>query len=268
MTSIILVEDDPMISEIYQKKFQSAGFEVTVATSGKEVLRIARGGNFDLILLDLVMSEMGGLEVLKELKQSGKYNPLAKVIIFSNLNDKEHQDQAFELGADGFISKTQYNPSDLVKEIQRILGEYQEQEKNSVRLENSGTDSAVSETNQKRILLIEDEDIFIDLFGEKLKADGYVVEVAKNGAWGMKEAMDKDFDLIIMDVIMPSMTGKEILERLKLEEKTKNIPIIVLSASVSDEDLKAMEAMGTVGSFVKTRIVPSDLVKRVKEVIG
>ena len=72
MAKILLVEDDPMIGEIYERKFSSAGFDVKRAVSGKQVLQFAGEEPFDLVLLDIVLPEMNGLDVLKELKKSGK----------------------------------------------------------------------------------------------------------------------------------------------------------------------------------------------------
>ncbi len=264
MAKILLVEDDPMISEIYQRKFSEAGFEVDIAASGKEVLKKAGESEFDIILLDLVLPEISGMEILRELKKGGKYSSRTKVIIFSNLTEKEEQDEAIDNGADGFIAKTRYAPSDLVKEVQRILGEYKEQEKNINRQRNGNNHS---NGTKKRILLIEDEEIFLELFGKKLRDEGYKVEIAKNGAWGAKEAAQKHFDLIILDVVMPAMSGSEMVERLKMEEKTKNIPIIVLSASAADEDLAKIKKMGVTDCFVKTQIVPSDLARKVGEIL-
>lgn len=252
-----------MISEIYQKKFEEAGFEVVVAASGKEVLNQAGKNKFDLVLLDMVLPEMSGLEVLAELK-SGKYDPEMKVIIFSNLSEKETRDEAYEKGADGFISKTQFNPSELVREIQRILNEYKEQKENEIRRQNNGNGG----NGGKKILLIEDEEVFVEMFGKKLESAGYKVVYARNGAWGLKEALAKKFDLIITDMIMPAMGGEEIVGKLKMEEITKDIPIIVLSASVAEEGAKKVRELGITDFFVKTKIVPSDLSKRVREILG
>lgn len=267
MAKILLVEDDPMISEIYQRKFESSGFDVGIAATGKEALKKAREEKYDIILLDLVLPEMDGMEVLKEIKQSGKYSPETKVVIFSNLTEKENQEKALENGADGFISKSQFSPSNLVEEVKRILGEYLEQQKNSERMSGSVVGNDDSEKG-KRILFIEDEDVFAEMFGKKLESEGYNVEYAKNGAWGLKEALNKNFDLIIMDMVMPAMSGIEMLERLKLEEKTKNIPIIALSASLEESELARVKEMGVEDYYIKTRIVPSDLAKRVKEILG
>lgn len=123
MTKIILAEDDSMTVEIYKKKFEEAGWDVVVASTGKEILRCASKEHADIILLDLVLPELGGLEVLKEIKKSGKYDPGLKIIVFSNLDSKEERFLAIKYGADGFIPKTKYTPSKLVDELKKVVGE-------------------------------------------------------------------------------------------------------------------------------------------------
>lgn len=292
MPSILLVEDDLMISEIYKKKLEDAGFDVAVAASGKEVIRSVQGKKFDLVLLDLVLPEMNGMEVLHELKKNGKYDSKMKIVIFSNLNEQEDKNKAFEEGADGFLLKTQFNPLELVKEVKKILhggGEANEENENVASVVsgeeniNDQAESGLSEeedgdvktesadlgkkNKNKRILFIEDEEVFTEIFGKKLLEENYEIEFAKNGSWGLKEALNKSFDLIITDMVMPVLSGKEIIERLKLDNKTKNIPIIVLSASVDDKDLEEVKKKGIAGCFVKTRIVPGDLVEKVNEIL-
>jgi len=122
MAKIILAEDDSMTVEIYQKKFEEAGFEIIVASTGKEALECAKKEKADLMLLDLVLPEIDGLSILKEIKKSGKYSEL-KIIVFSNLDSEEDKTKAFKYGADGFIPKTKHIPSELVKEVKKILKE-------------------------------------------------------------------------------------------------------------------------------------------------
>ncbi len=117
---ILLAEDDSMIADIYQKKFEVLKYEVAVATGGKEVLKKVREGKFDLILLDLVFPEIGGMELLKQIKKEN-YSPGAKVVIFSNLNEEENRKEAFQLGADGFIHKSQFTPEEALEEIKKIM---------------------------------------------------------------------------------------------------------------------------------------------------
>jgi DNA-binding response OmpR family regulator len=265
MSKILLVEDDPMIAEIYMKKFEMANLEVFNATNGKEALKEAISGKYDLMLLDMVIPEMSGMDVLKELKRSGKYELDTKVIVFSNLNETDTQKEAMDNGADGFIGKTQYTPSEMVVQVQRLLNEFSEQRKN--RSKNGDGEKKERNGGGKKILFIEDEEIFLDLFGSRLKEDGFEVTFAKNGAWGVKEAMENDYDLIITDMVMPAMGGLEIVGKLKQEEKTKDIPIIVLSASVDEDGANEVRSLGIEEFFLKTRIVPSDLARKVGEVL-
>ena len=219
---------------------------------------------YDLVLLDIVLPEMNGLDILTELRQSGKYDAQLKVFIFSNLNSKEDYDNAIKNGANGYISKTQFNPSELVKEVTRIINEIEEQKKNEERRNGNGGDVK----NGKKVLFIEDEKAFIEIFCKKLRDEGYEVESAENGAWGLKEALAKNFDLIVTDMMMPAMTGPEIIAKLRLDEKTKNTPIIVISASSTDEKIKEVKDLGISDFFIKTRIVPSDLTRRVNELLN
>lgn len=261
MARILLVEDDSMVAEIYMRKFSSAGFEVDNAKTGKEVLQMVKSAQYDLVLLDMVLPEMGGLEVLKELRNNPEYDPGLKVVIFSNLSQMEVQTEVLENGADGFISKSQYTPSDLVIEVKRLISVFQEQKKNSMRQE-------ISQENKKKILFIEDEEIFLEMFGKKLEDSGFEVTYAKNGSWGVEEAFKKEFDLIITDIMMPAMRGDEIIRELRGNEKTKHVPIIVLSASVSTEDLHKLREYGINDYYLKTKIVPSDLSRKIEELLN
>lgn len=266
MVKIMLVEDDQMIADIYVKKFQDAGYEIINAATGKEVLRLASEDKFDLILLDMVLPEMSGIDILKELRANPDlYGRELKVIVFSNLSKSENEKRAIENGADDFIGKTEYGPSALVEEITRRLNLYEEQKKNKLRIEQG---KCIGDNCKKRILFIEDEDIFLEMFGKKLEDDGYEVEYAKNGVLGNKMASEKIYDLIITDIVMPNMPGDEIIRRLKLDEKAKDVPIIVLTASLADEDMQPVRDMGVAEVFEKTHIIPSDLARRVSEILN
>lgn len=268
MTKIIIVEDDPMISEIYQRKFSSSGFEVSVCESGEEVLVLAKKNPVDIILLDLLMPKMDGFEVIRNLRGGG-YDENIKIIVFSNLSQREDREKALNLGANGFIVKSEYAPSQLVKEVRRILYQFSEEKKNEMMANGVGKYAEIKKNNgTKKILLVEDESIFIEMFGEKLKQEGYQVESAKNGAWGIKRALEEKFDLFIIDMVMPAMTGEEIIQKIKLEEKTKDIPIIAISASVENSMKEKILAMGANEFFFKTQIIPSELAKKVNEILN
>lgn len=263
MAKILFVEDDPFIAEIYKKKLEISGFEVVNVVSGKAVLKEVREQTFDLILLDLVLPEMSGTEVLRELRHNKEYDANLKIVVFSNLSSSEDREEVLKLGANGFISKTEFSPSEVVLEIERFLRQFKEQGKNK-----EGNVEPEDQSIKKKILLIEDEPAFVEMFGKRLRAERYQVVTKQDGVTGLEAALQESFDLIITDVVMPNMDGREFINTLKETEQGKNVPIFLLSASVSieDESVKALTDVGIVTrAFLKTEITPSELTYAVNE---
>lgn len=121
MSKILFVEDDQFIAEIYEKKLADAGFEVVNVKTGKEVLKRVLEDHYDLVLLDMVLPELSGMEVLHELRGKPEYDKNLFIVVFSNLSSPEEQALAKKAGADGFISKTAFTPSQMVAEVKRLL---------------------------------------------------------------------------------------------------------------------------------------------------
>lgn len=270
MPRILFVEDDPFIAEIYKKKFETSGFDVVNVANGKAVLKEAKEQAFDLVLLDLVIPEMSGTEVLRELRHNPDYDPDMKIVVFSNLSSQEDRDQCLKLGANGFISKTEFSPSEVIGEINRFLRQFEEREKN---MERAGQDEQAAEETRrqgkgagKRVLFIEDEPVFIEMFGKRLRDEGYEVTAVRDGNSGLQAALDGTFDLIICDIMMPGMDGRELVMKLREAEKENDTPIFVFSASLDTAELKEMEATHDVEkTFLKTQITPSELTYAVND---
>lgn len=120
MKSILLIEDDPFLIDIYSTKFKEAGFRVVVAVDGKEALRKTKEDRPDLLLLDIVLPNIDGWEFLKKIKKDDELSNL-KVVILSNLGHKEEVEKGLKLGAVKYLIKAYYTPSEVVKEIKKIL---------------------------------------------------------------------------------------------------------------------------------------------------
>lgn len=267
MTRIIIVEDDLMISEIYEKKFKEEGFEVFTAVSGDQVLALTKKEKVDIILLDLIIPKLSGFDVIKGIREE-QHDAEVKIIVFSNLSQKEDRDKAIKLGANGFVVKSDFTPSALVKEVQRQMNQFDEEKKNATRISDSHSDKKEVVGEKKRVLMIEDENVFVEMFGDKLRQDGFEVDVAIDGTSGLKKAMAGKHDLFVIDMILPGISGDEIVAKIKLEDSVKNVPIIIFSASVDSDQEKKMKELGANEFFMKTQLIPSDLSKKVAEMLG
>ncbi|MDD3486759.1 MAG: response regulator [Candidatus Moranbacteria bacterium] len=273
MPKIIIVEDDAMLGEIYQKKFTEAGFEMRLVTNGKSVADEVSSYQPELVLLDIVLPDMDGFEILEALSKNDQTKSVP-VYVFSNLSSKEDMERATSLGAKGFLTKSSFTPSQLVDEVKKIMGQAENGHSEAAESVISSPTTAEKEisdqkqSNGKKILIIEDEDVFIEMFGDKLKQEGFEVVPAKNGKWGVKEAENGDFSCILLDMMMPAMNGYEAVQELRANEKTKDIPIIILSNSALDSEVKKALELGANAYYVKTQITPAEVAEKVRELIG
>jgi len=120
MKNILLVEDDPFLTDIYITKLKEEGFSVVVATDGEDCLRKVKEGKSDLLLLDIVLPSIDGWEILRKIKKDDKLNNL-KVVILSNLGQKGEVEKGLKLGALKYLIKAHYTPSEVIDEIKKIL---------------------------------------------------------------------------------------------------------------------------------------------------
>lgn len=120
MKQILLIEDDPFLIEIYATKLKEAGYSVSVAEDGDQGLRVIKQKRPDLVLLDVVLPNFNGWEILRKIKRNNKLKDL-KVVVLSNLGEKEEIEKGLKLGATKYLVKAHYTPSEVVKEIKKIL---------------------------------------------------------------------------------------------------------------------------------------------------
>ena len=117
MKKILIAEDDFFIRDIYSKVFSLAGFEVTLAVDGEEALQKLKDQVYDMILLDIMMPKVTGLDVLKSLRAMPAPAKDTSVFILSNLGQENVIEEAFKIGMDGYIIKSQMTPQQIVAEI-------------------------------------------------------------------------------------------------------------------------------------------------------
>ena len=120
MKSIVLVEDDPFGVDLYTKKLVEAGFSVEVAQDKEEILKKITEKMPDLLLLDIVLHNIEGWDLLKEIKEDLTFKDL-KVAILSNLGQKSDVEKGIKMGAARYFIKAHYTPTQVVEEIKKIL---------------------------------------------------------------------------------------------------------------------------------------------------
>ena len=120
MKHVLLVEDDFFLADIYTTRLKEVGFGVDVAANGEEVFIKLKERKPDLVLLDIILPNMDGWEILKKIKTDPQFKDLY-VIILSNLGQKEEIEKGLKLGAVKYLIKAHFTPSEVVDEIKKCL---------------------------------------------------------------------------------------------------------------------------------------------------
>lgn len=120
MKTILLVEDDPFLADIYVTKLEKEGLKVQVVQDGQKVLSEIKESKPDLLLLDIVLPGMDGWEILQKIKECPELESLP-IIIFSNLDQKLEVKKGLNLGAVKYLIKANYTPTEIMAEIKKIL---------------------------------------------------------------------------------------------------------------------------------------------------
>ena len=117
---ILIIEDEKLLLEMYQSRFEKEGYRVLTALSGKKGIALAQKEKPDLIILDILMPGIDGYEVIKKLKKDSRTQKII-ILVFSNLGQPAEINRGLELGADDYIVKTDLTPSQLLNKVEKML---------------------------------------------------------------------------------------------------------------------------------------------------
>lgn len=117
---ILVIDDEESIRQIYQKAFTDQGFMAETAVDGQEGLIKAAENQPNLILLDIMLPKMSGLDVLKSLKNNNKTKSIP-ILLLTNIGDESVIKDGFKYGADGYFLKVSYSPYQVVEECKKYL---------------------------------------------------------------------------------------------------------------------------------------------------
>jgi DNA-binding response OmpR family regulator len=122
MAKVAIIEDDPAISQMYRIKFEAEGYIVETAENGVLGLKLAATMRPDIILLDLMMPQMGGKEMLTKLRATD-WGKSIKVVILTNMGEQEAPEGIRDLGVSAFILKADMTPRQVAEIVKKQLGE-------------------------------------------------------------------------------------------------------------------------------------------------
>ncbi len=134
-------------------------------------------------------------------------------------------------------------------------------------VQSTAQDIAQGDIAKKKILIIDDDENLTTVLVDKLNFSGFIAESANDGVVGLKKALETKPDLILLDVIMPNMSGWETLEKLRIDAWGENAKVIMLTALDKPESVAHAMEQGSTVFIVKTNYTLDQIVEKVKEVL-
>lgn len=120
----------------------------------------------------------------------------------------------------------------------------------------------------KKILLVEDDDSLATVYQTRLQAEGFETRRVPNGEEALSTTLEYKPDLILLDVMMPKVSGFDVLDILRNTPETANVKIIMLTALSQDSDKQRAQDLGVDDYLVKSQVVIADVVDRIKQILG
>lgn len=247
---ILIIDDDQLIREVLSMIVKQDGFEVDTAEDGEVGLEKVRTFHPDLVLVDLMMPKLSGFEVIHQM-QSPDLNKIP-IIVITGYSDAANEQ----------IIREEPNVNDLLKKP--VRGEVLLPRLHQL-LDIPGTGTAAEV--RKRVLVIDDDESVRDLIVQCLRSAGYLVQAADNGRTGLEKFNSFSPDLVLVDIMMPQLSGFEVIHRLQTPA-TMKIPIIVVTAYSDDANEQIIRREANVVELIRKPFGNQPLLDLVKKTLN
>lgn len=256
---ILIIEDDPFLSEVLLHKVQSAGFDVVIESDGKVGLEKISSYMPDLILLDIMLPGLNGYEIL-EVKVKDPKIASIPVIVISNSGQPVEISRVLALGVKDYLVKAQFDPEEVMDKVRIQL-------ESRVDGSVSTTASASNRLSGRKIMWVEDDVFLSDIITRKFQNENCKLIHLTEGESAVTTAKEEKPDIILLDVLLAGMSGYDILEALKKDPETSSIPVVLLSNLGQQSDKEKGEKLGAIKFIVKAMTTLDEIISEIADVI-
>ncbi|MEK7538676.1 MAG: response regulator [Patescibacteria group bacterium] len=274
---IMVVEHDTTLRDILVRKIESGGYHVDYAGNGVVAMEKIRVTKPQVILLELLTPRKSGIEILEELALDPELKKIPVVMIASSSQASEI-DRAKEMGVQEFLIKELFNPDEVIEKLKWVLdsgagilpgGDMVQKVGLPPVEEKAPSPKVVVSTGANIFVLVVEDDKFLrELLVRKLLAEKFTVESAIDAEGAFAILKDKKPDIILLDLILPGVSGFDILARVKADQATADIPVIILSNLGQKEDVDRAKSLGAQDFMVKANFTLDEIVEKVHSVVG
>lgn len=235
MSTIVIIEDNPLVSRVYENKLRSEGNDVKVAADGEEGLKLIHSVKPDLVLIDLMLPNLSGVEVIKSVRRDIRFTNLP-IMAYSS-GSEELLSEAVQAGTTTVISKNEASFKEILESLQELIDSTRTWQKYNPGTFNDFGDVSteiepVEVSLKPEVLIVEDDFIIAKIIADIAEKEGYKPMIIEDGQEAYKVLSEKaNFSVAVLDVELPKIKGTDLLHYMKSEKRLKSIPVIVMTAA-------------------------------------
>lgn len=216
ISKVLVVDDDPNLTDLLVDTLSAIGYEPHSAGSAQEALNVLSSMRIDLVISDINMPEMSGLELLQEIKKKNRRLP---VMLITGIGSDGIKAQAYSKGADGFLAKP-FRIGTMESEIGKMLSSLQ----------------------KRRIVVIDDNEEFLASLCQRLEEGDNEVHAFTTVKATTDYLTENPVDLVITDLKMPDGDGLGLISQL--HDRFPNLPVVMVSAYATDDLVERIRKSG------------------------
>lgn len=254
MSKILIIEQDVFFGDVLSQKIKDAGFDALVVNNGTVALEQVHLFNPDLIILDMEITSADPYSILNE-KNNDKGISGIPTIIISRSADLSEIKKVVNMGVKDYLVKAQLNLDELIIKIKSQLSK-------------SPSAAKTNGLSGKKVMWVEDDQFLSDLISRKLNSQGCKLLYAKTGEEALKILETETPDIVILDLLLPGISGFDVLEKIKADNRTKKIPVVILSNFSQNNEIERATKLGAERFLIKASIVLDDLVRELQAVLS
>lgn len=264
---VLYIDDNALLCELVSDMLESSDIEITSTTDAREGLRLLMTEKPDLLLLDIDMPLVNGLDLLQQIRSMHNTYDLPVVMLTANEQLSSVQ-KAQHLGIKGYILKP-FKQDYLLERVRGFLGLEGSSGNFLDALKRSDKTSInkIQQIKTKKLLVIDDDHSFGQLVTDILGDSIFAVEVMTDAREGLRLAMTQHIDVISLDLQMPEIHGLELGRQLKSMRTTKEIPLIVISGDSSPETGKKVQELEA-DEFLIKPLEAASLIQALETIMG
>lgn len=267
MKKILIIEDDVFLGDVLTQKLKNEEFEVVLSRDGLEGFQKIKSFLPDLILLDIILPNMNGYEIL-EAKQKDPALVGIPVVVVSNSGQPVEINRALALGVKDYLVKAQFDPEEVLVKVRAQFRKQNMPASAVSSLEDvMNQKSAAVDLAGKKIVWVEDDKFLNDIISRKFSSTKCVIFNATEGEEALKIIEREIPDIVMLDIMLSGMDGFEILQRIKSNPKTKHVPVVLLSNLGQAIDIEKGKNLGAVRFLIKATVTPNEIIDQINEVL-